>query len=198
LITDFPEFYHYHSEKEFEYANIRQENRNPLLFKNMGVDGVKTGYTEAGGYGLTASALRDGRRLIAVLNGMKDMPTRATESAKLIEYGYKEFTNKLLVKEGQVIVAPKVWLGKEATIPLSVAADVTVTLGSLEPQETQAMALFNEPIPAPVIKGATLGMLYVAAGTDQTLAIPLVASKDIDKAPLHIVIWNRLKLLIGL
>jgi D-alanyl-D-alanine carboxypeptidase (penicillin-binding protein 5/6) len=91
LIRDFPEYYHYYSETEFTYNKIKQGNRNPLLYRNMGVDGMKTGHTEDAGYGLIASALRDGRRVISVANGLKTMQERADESAKMIEWAYREY-----------------------------------------------------------------------------------------------------------
>ncbi|HSK39613.1 MAG TPA: D-alanyl-D-alanine carboxypeptidase family protein, partial [Arenibaculum sp.] len=91
IIADFPEFYHYYSETEFTYHDIKQGNRNPLLYRNMDVDGLKTGHTEAAGYGLAASAERNGRRLILVVNGLSDMQARADESARLLEWGFREF-----------------------------------------------------------------------------------------------------------
>lgn len=198
LMRDFPEHYHYNSEKEFEYNKIKQGNRNPLLYRNMGADGVKTGYTEAGGYGLTASVVRDGRRLIAVLNGMKDMQTRANESAKLIEYGYRAFENRHLVRKGQVVIAPDVWLGREPTVPLAAGADVIVTMPRTTNEEpAQAMTMFIEPISAPIIEGARLGTMYVATGIDETVEVPLLAAKDIERAPFFVRVWNRLKLLLG-
>src|SRR5580704_16701635 len=93
LIRDFPDQYHYFSELEFTYNNIKQGNRNPLLYRNMNVDGLKTGHTDEGGFGITLSALRDGRRLILVVNGLNDMQARADESAKLLDWGYREFND---------------------------------------------------------------------------------------------------------
>src|SRR6185437_10612121 len=84
IYTDFPEYYHYFGEKEFTYNNIKQGNRNPLLYKDLGVDGLKTGHTEEAGYGITVTALRSGRRIIEVLSGMKSMNMRSQESEKLL------------------------------------------------------------------------------------------------------------------
>src|SRR5579872_880191 len=92
LIVDFPEYYHYDSEKEFTYNGIKQGNRNPLLYQDLGADGMKTGHTDEAGYGLTASVIRNGRRIIMVLSGMSSMKERGTESAKLIEWAYREFS----------------------------------------------------------------------------------------------------------
>lgn len=104
LIKDFPEYYHYYSIREFKYHGINQGNRNPLLYRGMDVDGMKTGHTEAGGYGLTASAEREGRRLILVVNGLPNMQARADESARLIEWGFREFATYALFKIGRAHV----------------------------------------------------------------------------------------------
>jgi D-alanyl-D-alanine carboxypeptidase (penicillin-binding protein 5/6) len=91
VIRDYPEYYHYFSELDFTYNKIKQGNRNPLLYRNIGVDGIKTGHTESGGFGLIASSLREGRRLILVVNGLESMQSRADEPAALLEWGYREF-----------------------------------------------------------------------------------------------------------
>ena len=128
LIHDFPEDYHFFSELEFTYNNIKQGNRNPLLYRNMNVDGLKTGHTDVGGYGLTASAIRDGRRLVLVLNGMQDMQARADESAHVLDWGYREFGSYPIVKAGDKLADAKVWLGQQATVPLLASQDVVLSL----------------------------------------------------------------------
>ncbi|MBD0275106.1 MAG: D-alanyl-D-alanine carboxypeptidase, partial [Acetobacteraceae bacterium] len=128
LLTDFPEFYPLFSEVEFTYNNIKQGNRNPLLYKNMGVDGLKTGHTEEAGYGLSASAMRNGRRLILVVHGLAGVNERSQESERLLEWGFREFDNMTIAKAGEPIETAPVWLGAAPTVPLTVAADVKVTL----------------------------------------------------------------------
>src|SRR3546814_14753825 len=98
-IQDHPEYYHYYSEKEFTWNGIRQGNRNPLLYRNVGADGLKTGHTEDAGYGLTASAIQNGRRLILVVNGLPSMQARADESDRLLSWGLREFDNYSLRSE---------------------------------------------------------------------------------------------------
>ena len=118
LIADFPEYYHYESEKEFTYNGIKQGNRNPLLYKDIGVDGIKTGHTEEAGYGVAVSAMRNGRRIIEVLAGMKSMKERSGESEKVLEWAYREFNDYHLVKAGDPVDDAPVWLGEATKVPV--------------------------------------------------------------------------------
>ncbi|MGH7033103.1 MAG: D-alanyl-D-alanine carboxypeptidase family protein, partial [Stellaceae bacterium] len=124
LIRDFPEYQHYDAEKEFTYNGIKQGNRNPLLYKDIGVDGMKTGHTEEAGYGITVTALRNGQRIIEVLSGMKSMNARSQESEKLLDWAYREWGNYKLVKAGDTLDEAPVWLGAAATVPVTTAKDV--------------------------------------------------------------------------
>ena len=128
LIRDFPEYYHYESEKEFTYNGIKQGNRNPLLYKNIGVDGMKTGHTEEAGYGITVSALRDGRRIVEVLTGMTSMKARSQESEKLLDWAYREFDGLPACQSRRAIDDAPVWLGTTATVPVTATSDVLVSL----------------------------------------------------------------------
>ena len=118
-IENFPQYYGYYAELEFIYNGIRQGNRNPLLYKNMGADGLKTGHTVNAGYGLTASAIRDGRRLILVINGLGSASGRSREAERLIEFGFREFSNYALFEAGEAIGEADVWLGDAATGPVA-------------------------------------------------------------------------------
>lgn len=181
IIHDFPEDYHYFSEKEFAYNNIKQGNRNPLLYRNMNVDGLKTGHTDVGGFGLTASALRDGRRMVLVLNGMSDMQERADESAKLLDWGYREFGQYHVVKGGDTMADAKVWLGDQATVPILASTPLTVTLPRASRAQLKADVVFEEPIKAPIEKGQVLGKLVVAAPGMDTKEVPLIAAKAVPQ-----------------
>ncbi|HYN38839.1 MAG TPA: D-alanyl-D-alanine carboxypeptidase family protein, partial [Rhodospirillales bacterium] len=128
LITDFPQYYDYYSEKSFTYNGIKQGNRNPLLYKNIGADGLKTGHTKEAGYGLTASAKQGDRRLVLVVTGLPSMSARAEESLRLMDYGFRAFENVTLVKAGETVDTAQVWLGKEDTVPLQAAKDIVVTV----------------------------------------------------------------------
>jgi D-alanyl-D-alanine carboxypeptidase (penicillin-binding protein 5/6) len=189
LIHDFPQFYHYFSEIEFTYNGIKQGNRNPLLYHNMNVDGLKTGHTEIGGYGLTASAVREGRRLIVVLNGMDNMQERADESAKLLDWGYREFGLYPVVKAGDKLATVKVWLGVMPTVDLVAGEDVSLTLPRSARDGLKTSVVFNEPVQAPVAKGQAIGKLTITApGMAQAKEIPLLAAADVPQ----LGFWSRM------
>ena len=181
LIIDFPEYYHYDSEKEFIYNNIRQGNRNPLLYKDLGADGMKTGHTEEAGYSLTASAIREGRRIIMVLGGLPSMKSRAQESERLLEWAFREFNDFRLVRAGDAIDQAEVWLGAEAKVPVAAARDVVVTLPRAARRSLKATVHYDGPIKAPITKGQTVGKLTLTAEGVDPVEIPLVAVQPVEK-----------------
>jgi D-alanyl-D-alanine carboxypeptidase (penicillin-binding protein 5/6) len=185
IIEDFPDFYPLFSEIEFTYNKIKQGNRNPLLYKNMNVDGLKTGHTEEAGYGLSASASRDGRRLILVVHGLAGVNERSQESERLIEWGFREFVNATIAKAGETIESAPVWQGAASEVPLTVASDVTVTLPRSARRKMTALVRFEGPLPAPVRKGDAIATLHVEAEGMPAMDIPLVAGADV--APLGMV-----------
>lgn len=161
LIRDFPEYYHYFAEKEFTYNDIHQNNRNPLLFRNMGVDGLKTGHTEVAGYGLMASAERNGRRLVLVVNGLESEQQRADEAARLLEWGFRSFKNVLLFEAGDEVTEAKIWMGQPKSIPLVVKDDVFVTIPIAEKDKLKVKVIHKDPLSAPVAQGDEVGELVV-------------------------------------
>ncbi len=181
MINDFPEYYHYFSELEFTYKDIRQGNRNPLLYKKMGADGLKTGHTQNAGYGLTGSAIRDGRRLILVLNGLESEGARSREAERLIEYGFREFSNYALFDAGETVGAADVWLGDAATVPLVIADPLVTTLTRKARRKMEVKLVYDGPIPAPIEKGARIATLTVTTPDAEPLEIPLVAGADVAK-----------------
>lgn len=180
-IENFPGLYPYYAETAFTYNGIRQENRNPLLNKRTGADGLKTGHTEASGYGLTASVERDGRRLILVVNGLAGVRERATESARLIEWGLREFDTYALFKAGEVVEEAEVWFGEAARVPLVVASDVVVTLPRKARVEMTVAVRYEGPIPAPIEAGAQIAKLVVSAPGIQPVEFPLVAGAGVER-----------------
>ena len=180
-IEDFPGLYPYYAETTFTYNGIRQENRNPLLNQRTGADGLKTGHTEDSGYGLTASVERDGRRLILVVNGLAGVRERATESARLIEWGLREFDTYALFKAGEVVEEAEVWFGEAARVPLVVASDVVVTLPRKARVEMTVAARYEGPIPAPIEAGAQIAKLVVSAPGIQPMEFPLVAGAGVER-----------------
>ncbi|MFZ0693854.1 MAG: D-alanyl-D-alanine carboxypeptidase family protein, partial [Alphaproteobacteria bacterium] len=201
LIADFPEYYRYFSEIDFTYNGIKQGNRNPLLYKNLGADGLKTGHTDEGGYGEVGSAKRGDRRLIVVLNGMETMKFRAEESEKLIDWGFNEYNNYALLKAGDTISDAEVWLGNAPTVPLVVPSNVVVTLPRKARRGMKVTVSYDGPIPAPIAKGAPIAKLVVTAPDIDPIQIPLVAGADVGTlgftgritAALEHVIWGQTK-----
>ena len=181
LLIDFPEYYHYYSIREFTYHKIKQGNRNPLLYRNIGADGLKTGHTDAAGYGLTASAERDGRRLVLVVNGLPSMQARADESARLIEWGFREFQNYALFKKGDVVDEAKVWLGQSPTVPVTVAADLKVTMTPAERDGMKVTLVTPSAVPAPIKPGDPVGKLVITGPGFSAKEIPVVAAAGVER-----------------
>lgn len=198
LIRDFPEEYPYYSEKEFVYNNIRQGNRNPLLYRNIGADGVKTGHTEGAGYGLIGSGVRDGRRVILVLNGLPDDKARAQESARLLEWGLSTFENRKLFEAGQAVATAPVWLGAVDAVPLAPEKDILVTLPRMAADSSVTVeAVFTGPLRAPVRKGDKVGVLRVETPVLGRQDFPLVAAGDSAPAGLFKSVMHKARALMG-
>jgi serine-type D-Ala-D-Ala carboxypeptidase (penicillin-binding protein 5/6) len=180
-IKDFPEYYHYYSEMDYEFNNIKQGNRNPLLYKNVGADGLKTGHTEEAGYSLTASVARDNRRIIVVLNGLPTMKARAQESERLIEWAFREFNDYRLFASGDKVDDGEVWLGAEAKVPLTVDKDFVVTLPRKARKDMKVTIEYDRPIPAPIQKGETVGKVVMTAPDVTPVEAPLIAVASIER-----------------
>jgi len=193
LIRDFPEYYHYFAELTFTHNGIEQGNRNPLLYRNMGVDGLKTGHLSVSGYGLAASALRNGRRVIVVAHGMASMQARADEVAKLIEWAYREFDNYKLASAGAVLEDAPVWLGDAETVPMVLESDLVVTLPRGKRDQLEAVARLDGPVPAPISAGDRIGTLVVTVPGVAPLERPLLAGADVPELGLFGRVFAALK-----
>jgi D-alanyl-D-alanine carboxypeptidase (penicillin-binding protein 5/6) len=180
-IEDFPEYYHYYSQMEFDFNNIKQGNRNPLLYKGGGADGLKTGHTEEAGYSLTASVKRENRRIVLVLGGLPTMKARAQESERLIELAFREFNDYKLFAVGDKVEDAEVWLGAEPKVPLTVGRDLVVTLPRRVRKDMKVTVEYDRPIPAPIAKGQTLGKVVVTAPDVPAAEVPLVAAASVDR-----------------
>ncbi len=183
IILDFPEYYHYDSEKTFTYNNIDQANRNPLVQRGT-ADGLKTGHTEAGGYGLVASAKRGGRRVIEVLNGMQTMRQRAEEGERLMDWAFANFEDVTLFAANDVVERVPVWLGTSATVPLVGGRDLIVTMPRNWRNNTSVKVSYDAPIRAPVVKGTPLGKLVVSGQGVPGMEVPLIAGADVPRLSL--------------
>jgi serine-type D-Ala-D-Ala carboxypeptidase (penicillin-binding protein 5/6) len=180
IIHDFPDYYHYDAEKSFRYNGIDQGNRNPMVQKGT-ADGLKTGHTEAGGFGLVASSKRNGRRVILVLNGMTSMHERAEEGERLMDWAFSNFEDVTLFSAGDVVEQVPVWLGTERTVPLVAGREVTVTMPRNWRQKASVRIAFDSPIVAPVAKGDALGKLTVTGEGVPHLDLPLMAAVDVPR-----------------
>jgi len=196
IITDFPEYYSFFSETEFTWSGIRQSNRNPLLFKSVGADGLKTGHTQEAGYGLTASAIQGDRRLIMILNGMSSQRERSEEAARIMAWGFRNFKNYALVKVGETVDEAPVWLGESPTVPLITPDGLTVTLSRAARNKMRVKVVFDSPIPAPIEAGQVIAKLVVTAPDTVPVEIPLQAGEAVERLGMFGRLSAALKFLI--
>jgi D-alanyl-D-alanine carboxypeptidase (penicillin-binding protein 5/6) len=183
IILDFPEYYRYESEKTFKYNNITQGNRNPLVQKGL-ADGLKTGHTDEGGYGLVASSERAGRRVIVVVNGLGSMHQRAEESERLLEWAFREFEDVTLFSGGDTVEQAPVWLGVSPTVPLVGGRDLVVTLPRNWRNKAKIAVDYQSPVRAPVLRGTALGRLMVSGDGVPQMQVPLLAGADVPRMAL--------------
>jgi D-alanyl-D-alanine carboxypeptidase (penicillin-binding protein 5/6) len=183
IISEFPEYFQYYAEREYEYAGIKQPNRNPLLQAGVsGVDGMKTGFTNGSGYGLVATAQRDDRRIIAVMAGLESAGKRRTEGERLLEYGFREFQEYRVFEPGAVIAQAGVWLGVEPVVPLTVDQVVAVTLSHEARKGLVAKLSYASPIAAPIVRGQEIGRVEVSVPGLSPITVPLVAAGNVARA----------------
>ena len=180
IIRQFPEYYHYDAEKTFKYNGIEQGNRNPMVQKGT-ADGLKTGHTEAGGYGLVASSKRNGRRVILVLNGMASMHERAEEAERLMDWCFFNFEDVTLFTAGDIVDRVPVWLGTERTVPVVGGRDLIVTMPRNWRQRAAIKIAYDSPLTAPVMKGDTVGKIVVSGEGVPNLSLPLLAAADVPR-----------------
>lgn len=194
MISDHPEYYHYYSEREFTYGvslsgePITQRNRNPLLGSDLGVDGLKTGHTSAAGYGLTASAIQDGRRLIMVVNGLPSETARREESRRLVSWGFRAFETVRLFAAGETVAMADTWLGTPGEVALVLPEDLAITVPSDSRDSLRVAACIRQPVPAPLTAGQPIPASPTAEPTgaaetpcmidDPALGAALVISAD--------------------
>lgn len=181
IIHEFPEYYHFFSEKNYTHNGIRQGNRNPLLYSMPEADGLKTGHTEEAGFCLTASAKRGDRRLISVMSGLSSNRERSEEAEKIMNWGFREFDNYKILKQGQKVAEIPVWLGEEKTVDLLVNQDVLKTIKKSKAQKVKMTAVYSKPAKAPIAQGDKLGVVRVEIPGKETFEVDLIANKDIKK-----------------
>ena len=209
IIRDFPEFFAYYSIKDYKYNNIVQPNRNLLLRRDPTVDGMKTGYTEAAGYCLIATAQREfpnlgangsgpgKRRLLTVVLNTTSMQARANESQMLLNWGFQAFDTMRLFDEAKPIVTPEVWKGKEKLAKLGAAGGLFVTVPKGEGGKLQTQVERTDPLVAPLLKGQRVGTIKVSTASGApVLNVPLVVLEPVEQAGILGRAWDALRLWI--
>jgi len=186
LIRNYPDYYEYFKEKEFTWDRtggdpITQGNRNPLLYKNIGVDGIKTGYLSYEKYSLASSMLRNGRRLIAVGSGFETKNARSKESAKLLKYGITNFSTIEIAKKNENFVELDVWLGKKSKLKTSVKTDIYKTIPKARRKHLKVEVKYDGPVQAPIKKNDVIGKLKISYKNDLISEHDLIALENIKK-----------------
>ena len=174
----FPELYPMFKIKNFTYNDIKQGNRNPLIYKDESADGLKTGHTEESGYGLVGSALRGNQRIIMVLNGMASKNERAQESRRLMDFMFREFKQYEFFDKDQEVDTANVWLGNRPTIKLLADQDVYKTMSRKERRDLKVSLNWEDPVPAPISKGQQIGTITLTY-EDKREEYPLVSAEDV-------------------
>lgn len=157
IILDFPEYYKIYGEREFTWNNITQKNRNPLLLDYPGADGMKTGYIKDAGYSMVGSALRDGRRLVLVIAGLKSIRERKEEAQKLLDWGFRQFKTIDVYAAGDVVSKARVWGGAQRWVDLVIKQDLRIALSAKEQERVEVKLSYAGPLIAPVKAGNQLG-----------------------------------------
>jgi D-alanyl-D-alanine carboxypeptidase (penicillin-binding protein 5/6) len=179
LILTYPDFYKLFGEREFTWNKIRQQNRNPLLGSLDGADGLKTGYTKEGGYGMVGSAVQNGTRLVVVVNGLEDSGDRAAAAKKLLEWGFKNFESRTLFEAGQVIGYGKVFGGETRSVELHADEPVSVMVQKNGTDKLIARIVYTGPIRAPVQNDQHVGTFRLWRNGNLALEVPVHAGKSI-------------------
>ena len=179
LITQFPEFYSFFKEQTFTWAGITQNNRNPLLGLDIGADGLKTGHTSEAGYGLAGTAHQGNRRVILVVNGLKSSAERLAEAERLMNWAFRQFAQKTLIKAGKNVAQAEVWLGETNFVGLEIADDISALIPYSARDDIKVFVTYEGPIQAPIKKGEELGALSVDIPGIPPRSYPVYASSDV-------------------
>ena len=182
LIEDFPDLYLFFNEREYDYkgrAPANRFNRNPLFQLDIGADGLKTGHTQEAGFGLVGSATQGDRRVIFVISGMETDQIRAEESAAIVNWAFRQFTERKVASAGEVIAEADVWRGDQMKVGLVPETDVSLLLPALSSDQVEAEIVHQGPIHAPITKGQPLGEMILTREGMDTVRVPLVADRDV-------------------
>lgn len=181
-IYELSEYYHYYSQKKFVWNNISQNNRNPLLFQNIGADGLKTGYIRASGYGLVGSVVRNNKRLILVMNGLRSTKERASEARKLIDWGFRFFKTFTMFKYKEEIGQALVWGGTQNWVGLRAKREIRLMLSPNDRKKVRAELVYKGPVPAPVKADDKIGKVRFIVENNTIAEEPLYATEDVGES----------------
>ena len=184
LYKDFPNYMHYFAEKKFSYNGIAQSNRNPVLFQDIGADGLKTGYTKASGHGVVASAINNGRRLVLVLNGIKGTKLRSIEAERVLSWGFREYENTILYEKNEIVDSANIWLGNRPTVPLIVKEKIILTLSKANKNnDLKATVKYIAPLIPPLTIDTVVAKLLIKNNKGELISEhKLYPEYKIDKA----------------
>ena len=193
-VRDFPDYYPWYSEKEFTFNEIRQHNRNTLLWRDPAIDGLKTGHTEAAGYCLAASAKRDGMRLVSAVMGSASESSRSSESQTLLNYGFRFFETVQLYEAGQELARARVWKGLSEDVGLGLSEPVFVTIPRGRYDDLEAQVEMEPQLSAPLETGAVVGSINVQLGDELIVSRDLVTLSAVEEAGFFGSTWDSLRL----
>ena len=198
LIRDFPQYYPYLSELTFTWNDITQPNRVPLLRDNVGLDGLKTGFTSEAGYSLAGSARQGTRRIIFVIGGLTSERERAEEAERIITWAFRQFTERRLLAAGARVAEARVWMGAAPAVGLTLAEDLTVLVPTLAHDSAmEAEVVYRGPVEAPVAAGQQLGELVLQLPDQEPRRIPLVAEADVERGGFVTRVMTAAEVLYG-
>lgn len=194
IIHEDPAHYAIYSQKEFFWNNIKQPNRNLLLWRDKTVDGLKTGHTEEAGYCMVSSAVRDGMRLIAVVFGTNSEQARAAETQKLLTYGFRFYETQTFYQKGTELAKAPVWKGDIREIKAGLAEDLTMTLPKGQLKNLAASMTINPQLTAPIAKGDVIGKVEVKNGDKIVQTSDLIALDDVQEGGIFRRVWDSVRL----
>ncbi len=193
LIQEFPDEYQMFQTRSFKWGGVEQANRNPLLDDNLGADGLKTGHTELGGYGLAGSAKQGNRRVVMVLNGMDSKVQRAKEGRRVMDWALRTFSTFAVVHDNQIVEHARVWLGTKPYVPLKVSSGLTLTIRKADEHKLSAKVMYDGPVDAPIKAGDVVGELVISGPGLETQRISLKAAYDIPRVNRFVAVTRSLR-----
>jgi D-alanyl-D-alanine carboxypeptidase (penicillin-binding protein 5/6) len=182
MIEDFPDYYSYLSEKEFMYNDVKQSNRNSLLWnEESGVDGLKTGHTEVGGYGVVVSSKKDNQRMVVVVNGLENQDERSKEAERLLSMGFRFFEREVVLDTKHELTQAKVWQGMQDSVALHVNENIELTVPRLEKKDIKFEVHYNAPLIAPIQEGTEVGEVHIFVPGQETRVYPLFTKTTVKR-----------------